>query len=141
MLRAYLFDQRHGKKIDDWADVLKGLEESQVLWVDLLEPTAEEEQEVEASFGLEKLETGSLREGGVRPGVDQGREYLRVTALPVRDSEADALETVALDCFVGKNWVRPLTPRNSRRWRISASWRKEQARSGSSMHCRFSLSS
>jgi magnesium transporter len=105
MLRAYLFDQRHGKKIDDWADVLKGLEESQVLWVDLLEPSAEEEHDVGESFGLDGLETGRLRERGVRPGIQQDPEYLRVTALPVRDSEADALETVALDCFVGENWV------------------------------------
>ena len=57
MLRSYLFDQRHGKEIDAWADVLKGLEERQVLWVDLLEPSAEEEHEVEASLGVQRLET------------------------------------------------------------------------------------
>ena len=36
MLRAYLFDQRHGKKIDAWADVLDDLDQRQMLWVDLL---------------------------------------------------------------------------------------------------------
>jgi magnesium transporter len=105
MLRAYLFDQRQGKKIDAWADVLNGLEDRQVLWVDLLEPSAEEEHEVESSLGVEGLEAGRLRERGVRPAIDQGDDYLRVTALPVRDGEADELETAALDCFVGKNWV------------------------------------
>jgi magnesium transporter len=105
MLRAYLFDHRHGRKIDEWAEVLHSLGESQVLWVDLLEPSAQEEQEVGEALGLDGLKTGPLREAAVQPACYQGNDYLRVTALHVRDSEGNAPETVAVDCFVGENWV------------------------------------
>jgi magnesium transporter len=105
MLRAYLFDQRQGKEIDAWADALNDLEEGQVLWIDLLEPSPEEEHEVGAPLGLEGLDTARSHEKRARPGIDQGTDYLRVTALPVRDSEAEPFETIPLDCYVGENWV------------------------------------
>lgn len=47
MLDAYLFDEDHGKKIEAWADALDDLDQSQVLWLDLLEPSAEEAREWE----------------------------------------------------------------------------------------------
>jgi magnesium transporter len=105
MLSAYLFDQRHGQRIEAWADVLHNLSESQMLWLDLLEPSAEEEREVGEALGLDRLETGRSQEEGVQPALDLGRQYLRVTALAARDTEADASETVRVDCFVGENWV------------------------------------
>jgi hypothetical protein len=37
-----LFDEDHGKKIEAWADALDDLDQSQMLWLDLLEPSAEE---------------------------------------------------------------------------------------------------
>jgi magnesium transporter len=105
MLDAYLFDQRQGKRIEAWADLLHNLSESQVLWVDLLEPSAEEAREVGEALGLDGLEPGRFQEEGLQPAFDQGPEYLRVTALAAGDTEADASETVAVDCFVGDNWV------------------------------------
>jgi magnesium transporter len=105
MLSAYLFDQRRGKMIEAWADVLRELDQSQVLWLDVVEPSAEEEREVAEALGLDGLDTGRLREERVQPGFDQGKEYLRVTALAAGDAEADASETVAVDCFVGEGWV------------------------------------
>jgi len=112
MLDAYLFDEHHAKKIEHhakkieaWADALDDLDESQVLWLDLLEPSAEEAREVGEALGLDGLEPGRFHEEGVQPAFDQGQEYLRVTALAARDAEADASETVAVDCFVGENWV------------------------------------
>ena len=35
MLTAYLFDERRGKDVEDWADVVGDLSKNQVLWVDL----------------------------------------------------------------------------------------------------------
>jgi hypothetical protein len=37
MLSAYLFDQRHGESVSGWADAVKHLEGSQMLWLDLLD--------------------------------------------------------------------------------------------------------
>src|SRR2546425_6580649 len=105
MLSAYLFDQRQGKRIEVWADVLHGLGQNQVLWLDLLEPSAEEEREVREALGLDELATGRLHDEDAQPAFDQGPEYLRVTALAARDTEADAAKTVVVDCFVGESWV------------------------------------
>jgi magnesium transporter len=106
MLRAYLFDQRQGKRIEAWADALHNLGESQVLWLDLVEPSAEEAREVGEALGLDNVEAGRFREERVQPALDQGEGYLIVTAVAARDVEGDsAPQTVALDCLVGENWV------------------------------------
>ena len=105
MLNAYLFDEDHGQKIEGWADALDDLDQSQMLWLDLLEPSAEEAREVGVALGLDGLETGRLQEEGVAPAFNQGHGHLRVTALAARDTEADTSEAVAVDCFVGENWV------------------------------------
>ena len=51
MLTAYLFDERRGKRVEDWADVVGKLGENQVLWVDLVDPSEDDERAA--------LETGS----------------------------------------------------------------------------------
>ena len=106
MLSAYLFDQRQGRRIDAWTDALHTVGESQVLWLDLLEPSAEEEREVGEAIGLGDVEAGHLREVGGQPAFGQGQKYLRVTAVAARDAEGDsAPATAAVDCLVGANWV------------------------------------
>ena len=104
MLNAYLFDQRQGKRIEKWADTLHTLGASQVLWLDLLEPSVEEEREVRrARPGRPRNWTPAGRRRGAclqpRPWLPQG------DALAARDTEADTPQAVAVDCFVGKNWV------------------------------------
>jgi magnesium transporter len=104
MLSAYLFDEHHAKKIEAWTDALDDLDESQVFWLDLLGPSAEEAREAGEALGLDGLEPGRFHEEGVQPAFDQGPGYLRVTALAAGGIE-EASETVAVDCFVGENWV------------------------------------
>jgi len=36
MLSAYLFDQRQGESVEEWADALQGLSGDQLLWLDVL---------------------------------------------------------------------------------------------------------
>ena len=49
---------------------------------------------------------GRFRKGGVQAALVQGKGYLRVTAVAVGETKSDAPpQTVALDCFVGENWV------------------------------------
>ncbi len=52
MLSACLFDQRHGERIEAWQDALHGLTESQMLWLDLQEPSEKEASEVRAALEL-----------------------------------------------------------------------------------------
>ncbi len=106
MLSAYLFDEQEGKKLEAWADALHDLGEGQLLWLDLVEASAEEEREVGEALGLDEVDAGRFRTEGVQPALDQVREYLRMTAVAAGDTEGDAPpQTVALDCFVGENWV------------------------------------
>jgi magnesium transporter len=106
MLSAYLFDQRQGRKIDGWSEVLGDLGESQVLWVDLLEPSSEDKREVGEALDLDLLESGRLGgEEDAQADLDQGRDYLRVTVFAAGGQETDPSETAAVDCYVGENWV------------------------------------
>ena len=56
MVTAYLFDRRQGKGVDDWAESLHGLDENQVLWLDLMDASEDEVAEV-----LDTLEPGRCR--------------------------------------------------------------------------------
>jgi magnesium transporter len=104
MLSAYLFDQRHGESVAEWADAVKHLEGSQVLWLDLLDISDAEEAEVQDALGLEDLEICSV--GHEIPVLTQREDYLEVTAVCVAEAEdGSAAQPAAIHCFVGENWV------------------------------------
>ena len=105
MLTAYLFDERRGKAVEGWADVVGQLDENQVLWVDLVDPSDDEERAVREGFALGevKLRTGDER---ARPELELAEDHIRVTAVAVSDEEKDpAREAVVIDCLIGANWV------------------------------------
>jgi len=103
MLTAYLFDQKHGEKIEEWAGAARKLRKSQLLWVDLTDPSDEEERAVREGFDLADAE---FRASATEPEFEQGNSYIRVTAIAVSDEETDAdREAVVVDCFIGENWV------------------------------------
>ena len=105
MLTAYLFDQRRGEPIEEWADALQGLSKNQVLWVDLLDPSEDDERAVREGFGLGDVDL-LPDDRAARPMLEQGEESIRVTALAVSDEEKDsAREAEVIDCFIGANWV------------------------------------
>jgi magnesium transporter len=105
MLTAYLFDQRQGKPVEEWADALQSLSKNQALWVDLVDPSEDEAQAVDEGFDLGGVEFRA-GEPAVRPSLDQSEDHIRVTAIAVSDEENDpAREAVVLDCFIGVNWV------------------------------------
>jgi magnesium transporter len=106
MLKAYLFDRRQGRSVDDWAKALQDLNKNQILWVDLMEPSADEAAGVLDALHLG--DAGGLRLGDPegKPGIEQHEGHLRVTAVAVSDSERDpARERIVVDCFLGSNWV------------------------------------
>ena len=106
MVTAYIFDRRQGKSVDDWAESLHGLDENQVLWLDLMDASEDEVAEV-----LDRLELGDAAEIRLgdpegKPGIEQREGHLRVTAVAVSDVERDpARERIVVDCFLGSNWV------------------------------------
>lgn len=111
MLTAYLFDKQRGARTEAWQDTAQTLRASQLLWIDLSEPTDEEEREVAETFGLSPIEADRLEEEDCQAGLEQLESHIRVTAIAVSDAETDqARERVAVECLVGGSWV--VTVRN-----------------------------
>ena len=110
MLTAYLFDRKHGTKVETWTESLRGLSKDELLWVDLTAPSEEEARQVTEAFGL-----GSgvnLDASERKASLAQEAGYLEVTAVAVSDAEPDVEnERVVLECFVGPNWL--LTAHNA----------------------------
>jgi magnesium transporter len=112
MVRAYLFDQRHGKKVEAWAESFRDLSKHEVIWLDMANPSEDEECQVREALGLADAGGSSLADPEGKPGLEQQEGYLRVTAVAVSDKESDAdHERVVVQCFVGPNWV--LTAHNA----------------------------
>jgi len=106
MVTAYLFDRRRGNSIEDWAECLDRLDKNQILWIDLMDATDDEAAGVADALDLD--DGGELKLGDPerKPGVEQFEGHLRVTAFAVSDAERDPeLERIAVDCFLGSNWV------------------------------------
>jgi magnesium transporter len=104
MLSAYLFDQRQGENVAAWADAVKHLEGSQVLWLDLLDISDAEELEVKDALGLEDLEICGA--GHETAAFTQREDYLEVTAVCVAEAkDGSPAQPAAIHCFVGENWV------------------------------------
>ncbi len=105
MLAAYLFDERRGKVIEDWTDVVGHLDENQVLWVDLVDPSDDEERVARDGFELGEAKLRTPDEGA-KPELELAEDHIRVTAVAVSDEEKDpAREAVVIDCLIGTNWV------------------------------------
>jgi magnesium transporter len=105
LVTAYLFDREKGEEIESWVDSAGHLSKNQVLWLDVTDPSDEDESELRRVLGVRD---DGLRLGDAEAGaaLDQQEGYLRVTAIAVSDAENDpGRETIAVDCFVGPNWV------------------------------------
>ena len=105
MLTAYLFDERRGKAVEDWADVVGELSENQVLWVDLVDPSDDDERAVREAFELADARFRA-KDDAAQPELELAEGHIRVTAVAVSDDEKDpAGEAVVVDCVIGTNWV------------------------------------
>ena len=106
MLNAFLFDNRLGEPVESWAELVGSLSEDQLLWIDLLDPSGDEQAAVRQGLDLGEAEFGPADSGRRLPKLELGESYLRVTAVAVSDEEQDpSLEAIVIDCFVGANWV------------------------------------
>jgi magnesium transporter len=106
VVKAYLFDNRRGESVEDWAGCVHRLNRSQVLWLDLQDPS--QGQAAEVLDVLDLGDAGELRLGDPdkTPTVEQHEGHLRVTAVAVSEAERDPdRERIVVDCFLGSNWV------------------------------------
>jgi magnesium transporter len=104
LLNAYLFDRRHGERIEAWQDAVRGLTESQMLWLDLQDSSEKEESEVRAALDLDREDIFAGADES--PSLDQCDGYLKVDAVAVSDAgDRSSAEAVALSCFIGENWI------------------------------------
>ena len=87
MVTAYLFDRRQGERVENWAESLHGLNENQVLWIDLLDASEDEAAEVVDTVDLGDAEGLRLGDPEGKPGIEQHEGHLRVTAVAVSDAE------------------------------------------------------
>jgi magnesium transporter len=105
LLTAYVFDSKRGEEAEDWTGSLAGLNNDQVLWVDLLDPSEEEGQAAWKEFDLPAAAEAS---GGdtKTASLELGDDVIRVNAVAVSDEEQDPeRELVLVDCLIGPNWV------------------------------------
>ena len=104
MLTPYLFNRRHGTKLEEWAESFHGLSKDEVLWVDLTAPSEDEAREASDVLGLRGGLDLSPSER--KPSLVQHDGYLALTAVAVSDNEREIEnERVVLHCFVGRNWL------------------------------------
>ena len=77
-----------------------------MLWVDLLDPSDDEETAVREAFGLADADRLRLDDADARAEIEQAEAHIRVTSIAVSTAESDPQrETVVIDCFIGENWV------------------------------------
>jgi magnesium transporter len=106
VVKAYLFDKRRGESVEDWAGCLHRLNKSQVLWLDLQDPSQRQAAEVLDVLDLGDAADLRLGDPDKTPAVEQHEGHLRVTAVAVSDAERDPdRERIVVDCFLGSNWV------------------------------------
>jgi len=103
MLAAFVFGRESGEQVEDWTGALAGLSDDQLLWVDLVDPSGDEERSVRDAFGLADVGFGGSNRTAE---LELGEACTRVTAVAVSDEEKDPEhEVVQVDCVVGPDWI------------------------------------
>jgi magnesium transporter len=106
VLTAHIFGPERGEAVDDWAKSLAGLSDDQVLWLDLLDPSADEKREALEGFGLDSASVFAGDAATKAAALELGDDLIKVTAVAVSDEEQDPeREIVAVDCWIGPTWV------------------------------------
>src|SRR5512132_176906 len=103
MLTAFVFDVEQSKQVEDWAPALERLDQGQLLWLAMHDPTEEEVAALQ-----ETLELGDsvrrLREHPRSASVADEGEHMYVTLYAV-SGDGDAPELIPVECVLGPNWI------------------------------------
>jgi Mg2+ and Co2+ transporter CorA len=103
MLTAFVFDAEQSKQVEDWAPALERLDQGQLLWLAMHDPSEEE-----VAVLQETLELGDnvarLREHPRSASVADEGEHMYVTLYAV-SGDGDAPELIPVECVLGPNWI------------------------------------
>ena len=103
MLTAFVFDEDQSKQVEDWEPALNRLDQGQLLWLALHDPTEEEVAGLQ-----ETLELGEnvrrLRDHPRSASVADEGEHMYVTLYAV-SGDGDAPELIPVECVLGPNWI------------------------------------
>ncbi len=127
MLKLYVFDRTNGVSVE--ADLSKISDfvaaSGTVVWIDALDPSAEEMSLLACEFGLHPLAVEDYNTPHSRPKVDEfpGCYFIVVHVLGF-DAQDEDLKTAELSIFVGSNYIVtahknrvPLLDRTGKLWR------------------------
>ena len=97
---------RTGQEVEIVAELARELEQDNVLWLDLSNPTDRDRTAVGQTLELREAERSSLGDPGGEPRMEQQPGYLRVVTIAISDDEPDPdREQIFVDCLVGANWI------------------------------------
>ena len=101
MLTAFVFDVDQSKQVEDWAPALERLDQGQLLWLAMRDPTDEEVAALQETLDLGD-DVARLREHPRSASVADEGEHMYVT-LYAASGDGDAPEPV--ECVLGANWI------------------------------------
>jgi magnesium transporter len=104
MLSAFRFDAQQSERVEEWESACERLDDDQLLWLALRDPSEEEETAVVDALGLGDELARRLHDSPERASVVDDGKHLYVTLVAVAGDE-DAPVLVAVECVVGENWV------------------------------------
>lgn len=98
---AVLFDEGRGRQVDEWRSLASHLDDDHVLWLDVVEPTRQDDQTIAEAFGITAPELSDRNDD--RPSLRIAESHSRVVALAAPRAEDE--DPQLLVCLVGRSWV------------------------------------
>jgi magnesium transporter len=104
VLSAFRFDAQQSERVEEWESACEELDDDQLLWLALRDPSDDEETAVVDALGLGDELARRLRDSPERASVTDDGEHLYVTVVAVAGDEDDPV-LVPVECVLGENWV------------------------------------
>jgi magnesium transporter len=104
VLSAFRFDAQQSERVEDWNAASERLDNDQLLWLALRDPSQDEETAVVDALELGDELARRLRDSPERASVTDDGKHLYVTLVAVTGDE-DAPVLVPVECVLGENWV------------------------------------
>lgn len=104
VLTAFRFDAQQSERAEDWESACEWLDDDQLLWLALRDPSDEEETAVVDALELGDELARRLRDSPERASVTDDGKHLYVTMVAAAGAD-DAPVLVSVECVVGENWV------------------------------------
>jgi magnesium transporter len=104
MLTAFVFDVDQSKQVEDWEPALERLDQGQLLWLALHDPTEEDVAGLQETLELGDENAQRLREPPRSASVADEGERMHVTLYAV-SGDGDAPALIPVECVLGPNWI------------------------------------